>query len=121
MVVKLIRNVLGYTIVGLDLITRGSKQKRPAEKQAKIEKELENMSLYQFTACPFCIKTRRALHKMNLPMEMRNAEEGKPGREELLAGGGKIQVPCLRVQENGKDIWMYESGEIISYLEKRFA
>lgn len=121
MLVKLIRNVLGYTIVGLDVVTRGSKLKRDPAKQAEVEAELKNLSIYQFTACPFCVKTRRAVHKLNLPIAYVGAEEGKAGRQELLAGGGKIQVPCLRIQENGEDVWLYESGDVIEYLSKRFA
>ena len=42
-------------------------------------------------------------------------------RAALLAGGGKIKVPCLRIEENGESRWMYESNDIIRYLESRFA
>jgi len=39
---------------------------------------------------------------------------------ELLSEGGKIQVPCLKITENDKITWMYETAEIATYLEKRF-
>ncbi len=40
---------------------------------------------------------------------------------ELIAGGGKLKVPCLRVgNEDGQTQWIYESGEIIGYLENSF-
>ena len=42
-------------------------------------------------------------------------------RQALLEGGGKVKVPCLRIEENGQVRWMYESSEIIAYLEGRFA
>ena len=42
-----------------------------------------------------------------------------PGGEE--AGGGKIKVPCLHIQEEGQSRWLYESNAIIAYLEQRFA
>jgi len=35
-------------------------------------------------------------------------------------GGGKRKVPCLRIEEDGKTEWMYESNDIIAYLEQRF-
>ena len=36
--------------------------------------------------------------------------------------GGKIKVPCLRVNdEQGKSTWMYESSDIIEYLQTRYA
>ena len=36
-------------------------------------------------------------------------------------GGGDLKVPCLRVEDGQGEVqWMYESGEIIGYLEGRF-
>ena len=63
-VIKFIREALGRIIILIDLITRPRKQKRSPEAQAKVEAELNSYSLYQFYACPFCIKTRRALHRL---------------------------------------------------------
>ncbi|BDX02257.1 hypothetical protein MACH16_10050 [Marinomonas pontica] len=119
--IKLIRNLLGLIIATVDILTRGSKQKRTAEKQQSVEAEAQNMALYQFFACPFCIKTRRAIYKLNLPIEKRSASEGSPFRDELLEGGGRVKVPCLRIEKDGEVEWLYESSEIIRYLEKRFA
>ncbi|MGY0581106.1 MAG: glutathione S-transferase N-terminal domain-containing protein [Paraglaciecola chathamensis] len=120
-VIKFIREALGRIIILIDLITRPRKQKRSPEAQAKVEAELNSYSLYQFYACPFCIKTRRALHRLNLPMQKRNAKEGSEHRAALLQGGGAVKVPCLRIQKDGQDTWMYESSEIINYLEQKFA
>jgi glutaredoxin len=120
LLINLVRNLLGGIIAAIDLVTRGTKLKRTTETQQQIETELEKLALYQFFACPFCIKTRRAMYKMNLPIVKRNASQGSPYRDELLQGGGKIQTPCLRIDNNGSVEWLYESSEIISYLEKRF-
>ncbi|MBL4632005.1 MAG: glutathione S-transferase N-terminal domain-containing protein [Paraglaciecola sp.] len=120
LLITLIRNLLGGLIAAIDFVTRGSKLKRSADAQQKIETDLENLSLYQFFACPFCIKTRRAMHKLNLPIVKRNASQGSPFRDELLQGGGKIQTPCLRIQKDDGVEWLYDSSEIISYLKKRF-
>lgn len=119
--IKLIRNFLGLIIATIDVLTRGSKLKRTPEKQQQVNQDAKNLSLYQFFACPFCIKTRRAMYKLNLPIEKRSASEGSSHRDDLLQGGGKIKVPCLRIEENGKVEWIYESSDIIRYLEKRFA
>jgi glutaredoxin len=121
LLISLIRNLLGGIIAAIDLITRGSKLKRTTEAQNQVEAELKKLSLFQFFACPFCIKTRRAMHKMNLPIVKRNASQGSPFRDELLKGGGKVQTPCLRVESDNGVEWLYESSAIISYLEKRFA
>lgn len=120
-VIKLIRNGLGSMIALFDLISRPSKLRRTEAQQKEIEAEIANMSIYQFYACPFCIKTRRALHRLNLPILLKNASTGSEHRQELIEQGGKIQVPCLRIEEKNKVVWMYESSDIIQYLEQRFA
>lgn len=119
--VKFIRQALGYVIVLLDLVSRPKKLKRSSEAQAKVQADTANMSLYQFYACPFCIKTRRALHRLNLPIETRSASEGSQHRQTLLTGGGAIKVPCLRIEQDNEVKWMYESSDIIQYLNQRFA
>jgi glutaredoxin len=120
LLINLIRNLLGGIIAAIDFITRGSKLKRTAEAQQQVEAELEKLSLFQFFACTFCIKTRRAMHKLNLPIVKRNASQGSPFRDELLQGGGKVQTPCLRIEQDGAVQWLYDSSEIITYLKKRF-
>ncbi len=117
---KIIRLVLGGSIAFLDLITRGPKLKRSIKAQLLVENELKALSIYQFKLCPFCIKTRRALHKLNLPVKLLDAKNDAESRTTLLKQGGKIKVPCLRISEENGDQWMYESGDIIAYLNKRF-
>jgi len=119
-ILSLIRNLLGGIIAFFDVISRGAKLKRSKEAQQQVEKDLKELTLYQFFACPFCIKTRRAMHKMNLPIVKRNASKGSPYRDELLQGGGKIQTPCLRIETAGEVNWLYESSEIIKYMQQRF-
>lgn len=39
----------------------------------------------------------------------------------LMQGGGKTQVPCLRIEQaDGKVEWMYESDDIIRYLRAEY-
>ncbi|CAM3713622.1 glutaredoxin family protein [Parendozoicomonas haliclonae] len=122
MLVKLIRNVLGYTIAGVDLVTRPRKLKRSPEAQQAVDQATQKLALYQFFGCPFCIKTRRAIHRLNLNIEYRDASGDPKLRQELESQGGKIQVPCLRIeQDNGDVTWMYESGAIIEHLEQHYA
>ncbi|MDD0975522.1 glutathione S-transferase N-terminal domain-containing protein [Pseudomonas fontis] len=121
MIVKALRVGLGQLIVFLDWISRPAKHKRDAAAQAKVEQAAKGLSLYQFHACPFCVKTRRALHKLNVPVALRDAKNNEQDRQALLTEGGKIKVPCLRIEEDGKTTWMYESKVIIDYLNKRFS
>lgn len=121
MLIKALRIGLGQLIVLGDAVSRPRPQRRSAQGQAMVAKEAANLSLYQFHACPFCVKTRRALHRLNVPVTLHDAKNDPVQRERLLTGGGKVKVPCLHIEEEGQSRWMYESNEIIAYLEQRFA
>ncbi|MEK1943869.1 MAG: glutathione S-transferase N-terminal domain-containing protein [Pseudomonas sp.] len=121
MLIKALRVGLGQLIVFIDFITRPRKQKRTPEAQAQVAQATSGMALYQFHACPFCVRTRRTMHRLNLPIALRDAKNDEQHRQTLLAEGGAIKVPCLRIDENGKTTWMYESKLIMKYLEERFA
>jgi len=121
MLLKLIRNTLGQIIIAIDYLTRPRPLQRPAEDQAEINKITRNMALYQFNACPFCVKTRRTFRRLNLEIETRDAINNLQHRSELAEQGGKIRVPCLKIDENGTSKWMYESDDIIKYLDDRFS
>lgn len=84
---------------------------------------VNGLTLYHFTSCPFCVRVRLAARRLGVQLDERNIRRDAGAREELLRGGGKTQVPCLRIDgENGSGPqWMYESGDIIEYLEARFA
>ncbi|OLS62099.1 glutathione S-transferase N-terminal domain-containing protein [Pseudomonas putida] len=121
MIVKALRVGLGQMIVFFDWISRPAKLKRDPAAQARVEEQARGLTLYQFHACPFCVKTRRTLHRLNVPVALRDAKNNEQDRQALLEGGGKIKVPCLRIEEDGKTTWMYESKVIIEYLDKRFS
>ena len=83
---------------------------------------VEGLTLYHFASCPFCVRVRLAARKLGLVLAERNIHRDPGARDELMHGGGKTQVPCLRIEdaEGGAPVWMYESGEIVQYLESRF-
>ena len=120
MLLKVIREGIGRIIVLVSYLTRPRKLQRSKEAQSTVNKEVENLSLYQFYACPFCVRTRRTIHRLNIPIETRDAKTGSPYRQELEEGGGKVKVPCLRIDEGDRSTWMYESADIIRYLDDRF-
>ncbi|RYU70503.1 glutaredoxin [Aliivibrio finisterrensis] len=117
---KLIRFVLGKVILGLDCVFSPSGVKRDAKKQAEIDTETANYSLYQFEACPFCVKVRRTIKRQSLKIELRDAKNNEVHRAELLAGGGRVKVPCLRIDKDGETTWMYESSDIMTFLEEKY-
>lgn len=120
MFISALRNGLGQIIIFIDFITRPRKMQRSTEEQAAVAQAAASLSLYQFRACPFCVKTRRTLHKLNVPMQLRDAKNDAQARADLLEQGGKVQVPCLRIEENGQSTWLYESKAIAAYLQDRF-
>ena len=78
------------------------------------------MSLYQYKACPFCVKVRRKLRKYSLNIELKDAKNNNAYKNDLKNLGGKLKVPCLRIENNKNDIqWLYESKDIINFLENK--
>ena len=119
---KTVRLIVGPIILFLDKVTTPKGIKRPEEEQQKIDNEVNNLVLYQFQTCPFCIKVKRNNKRLSLKIETRDAQHNQAYREELLQGGGQIKVPCLKIVDNkGNDSWMYESDDIVQYLQGRFA
>jgi len=119
MLLKLLREGLGRLVILISYLIPLKKLSRSAEEQQCVDQAVASMSLYQFYACPFCIKTRRVLKRLHLNIQTRDAQNN-PARADLLAGGGEIKVPCLRIENNGEVTWMYESSDIIDYLEQQF-
>jgi len=119
MLLKLLRQGLGRLIIFISFFIPVKKQKRSIQEQQCVDKQIESLSLYQFYACPFCLKTRRAFKRLNLNIKTLDAQNN-PARAELLNGGGQVKVPCLRIDKKDETIWMYESNDIIKYLEQRF-
>ena len=79
------------------------------------------LTLYHFNTCPFCLRVRWALDRLGLEIPLRNIRSDPGAREELLAGGGRTMVPCLRIEADGETRWLYESDDIIDFLRQRVA
>ena len=121
LLLKALRNGLGLIIVFIDWITRPKKTMRSEQDQTIAQNSMKGLSLYQFYACPFCVKTRRAIHQLNVTVEARDINKNPMHREQLELGGGKVKVPCLRIEEGDAVRWLYESDDIIKFLEMRVA
>lgn len=75
------------------------------------------LALYNSTTCWFCARVRQTIDRLGMDIEIRDVGDTRH-RAELLAGGGKTQVPCLRIAEGPDKVrWMYESADICRYLE----
>lgn len=116
----IIRWILGRIILFLNVVFAPKKRQRPQDEQQQIDAKTQAMALYQYPACPFCVKVRRTMRRQGLNIQTLDAKKS-PHKDELMTQGGKQQVPCLRIEENGQVQWLYESKDIINYLEQRFA
>jgi glutathione S-transferase len=80
--------------------------------------EASSLTLYHTEYCPYCARVRDAVEALGLDLPMKDTSVDRAARSELVAGGGKPQVPCLRIDEpGGQTRWMYESAAIIRYLQ----
>lgn len=120
MIVNALRNGIGNALACAEQLTRPPKMRREPAVQARVDAQAAKLALYQYRGCPFCIKVRRELHRLNVDVELRDPRKNALHRKELLEQGGKSMVPCLRITEDGQDRWMYESSDIIAYLQQQF-
>lgn len=76
---------------------------------------MENLRLFTTTYCPFCERVKKFMEENAITgVEVINIDKDPAMKDYLLEKGGKKQVPCLFVGEEP----MYESQEIMDYLEK---
>jgi glutathione S-transferase len=79
------------------------------------------VQLYVREGCPFCRKVIEAAQRLGLQEGVDyclvDAAPDTPGRQTVLAVGGKPMVPFLIDGDHS----MYESDDIIDYLRRRFA
>ena len=98
----------------------------PPDYSAPMRSALDQFSsaikLYHFFSCSFCARVHRTLHSLGLQLELRDVSENAEYRSELISGGGRSTVPCLRIQSSSGDVrWMYESSDIIAWLKQQVA
>lgn len=118
---KSLRLVLTPFMLAWFWLTRPKGIVRPAAEQQAIDARTRDLALYHYPTCPFCLKTRRAIQRLSLNIELRDAQHDAVHRAALIAGGGKAQVPCLLITDaQGKQTWLYESSDINAYLAREF-
>ena len=119
---RTLRTVLGPFLLVWNWITQPKSIQRPSEQQQLVDEKTRQLILYQFKTCPFCIKVRRTMKQLALNIELRDAQKNQQNRQQLIDGGGEAKIPSLKItHEDGQIEWMYESDDIINYLQKSFA
>lgn len=115
----IVRMILRFFVIMSDKLRPVSAIEITEEQQTQINKITKDLILYHYPACPFCVKVARKMRVLNMTMEKRDPRI-EPFKSELMQGGGEQQVPCLKIGKGDDAIWMYESSEIIMYLEDQF-
>ena len=77
------------------------------------------LTLYYKPTCPYSTQVLTVNQSMRVVLTLRNILTDVSAREELLAKGGKNQVPFLDDTERG--VMLYESLDIITYLHQYYA
>ena len=115
-IISIVRNVLGELIVFFDWLFQPTPLKHSADAQGRLDQQCQSLAVYEFRRCPFCVKVRRHMRRLNLHIERRDIKKNPEYRSELMAGGGKTMVPCLRIESEDGVEWLYESTDINAYL-----
>ncbi|MBP7819525.1 glutathione S-transferase N-terminal domain-containing protein [Candidatus Gracilibacteria bacterium] len=74
--------------------------------------------LFHKEECPYCAKVRQFLSDSGVSYVSLVTPNGADSRKILEQLGGKQQVPFLLDTDAGE--WLYESADIIDYLEKNY-
>lgn len=81
----------------------------------------DQLALYYFDGCPFCMRVRRAIDELGLAVELRDIYADRKDLEELREARGRTTVPVLRITgADGEDRWMPESADIVRYLQASY-
>ncbi|TCJ16790.1 glutaredoxin family protein [Rubrobacter taiwanensis] len=75
----------------------------------------EKITLYSGNYCPYCIRVKRELERLELDYEEVNADED--GRETVIRLSGQRAIPILTI---GDEV-LVDSGNIIRELRARYA
>ncbi len=79
----------------------------------------ETYELYHSELCGFCHRVRRYMASAGWEFPLVDTLRDRRAKAELVAGGGKGTVPCLKITRGDEVEWMYESMDIINYLESK--
>jgi glutaredoxin 3 len=76
------------------------------------------LTLYYKPTCRFCRKVLATIETLSISVTLKDVSASEVFKEELIAHGGKRQVPYLVDDVRGTAL--YESDEIIAYLKQQY-
>ena len=118
---KTLRIILGPVMLLKEKLTRPKGIVRSEAAQQSADMQCQNLALYQYKTCPFCMKVRQEMTRLSLNIQRVDAQPPGVDRDTLTREGGQTKVPCLKITDaSGKSQWLYDSEKIIGYLRGRF-
>lgn len=75
------------------------------------------LTLYYRPTCAFCRRVLAVIDRLSLEVELKDINDAE-FETELLAVGGKIQVPFL--VDSAAGVELYESDDIVSHLQHTY-
>ncbi len=119
---KTLRTILGPVMLLKEKLTRPKGIVRSQAAQQSADLQCQDLTLYQYKTCPFCIKVRQEIARLSLNIKRIDAQPPGADRDELTLKGGQTKVPCLKITvASGNSQWLYDSTMITGYLRGRFA
>lgn len=119
MILEPLRWIVGRGVLAYEKMTSPPPPDLTPEQQAMLDAQTTGIALYEFPACPFCMKVRKEVRRNGLNIERRDARRNPSWGDELRSEGGRYQTPCLKITDSdGMVQWLYESNDIISWLER---
>lgn len=86
------------------------------------------LALYFSPYCPYCHRVLNAMVELDLNpnleastasgIVLKNTFSNRQAAKDLREGGGKSTVPCLRIERESGVEWLYESLDIIAFLQQ---
>lgn len=83
------------------------------------------LELYQAEGCPYSETAREKLSELGVSYTIHNPRThdgevlNEQTHDELLAVGGEDQIPFL--VDHGREATLYESDDIVAYLDEHYA
>jgi len=116
--------VLRHPLVGIcsffASLFRGFAGVRRRKGVSEYKQEPTTIELYSYEASPHCRLVREVLTELELPYLLHNVGKKSPSRKDFVARSGRMMVPYLVDNSQGKNWGMFESRDIIRYLQDTY-
>jgi len=81
---------------------------------------MTGITLYELPGCPYCAKVIDTLEELGLEYDTVEVPRAHAERTEVKEISGQNGVPVIVDEDHGVD-GMYESDDIVDYLERTYA